>query len=238
MRRVVRGLGAPAGAAVGVVTDRAAPGVTASIGVAGLRVTWCAGTASVRSGRVPAADLIVLVDEAPGSAAALDHITATTAIPVLAVIAGSHRGRGVDLLERGADDFVTTSSTAEELAARVRTVLRRAGKAPPELPTAEELRLGDLVVHPSRGAVSVDGTAVGLTRRELELLAFLLAHHERAWSPGELLERVWGYRHGDANTVAVHVCHLRRKLGDDVRAPRYIVTVPGRGYRAGPGVRR
>jgi DNA-binding response OmpR family regulator len=225
------------GPSVGLVTEREADAVARALGGAGLRLVWTASPASLCDERPPPADLVVLVDGGPASEAALERLTAMAVGPVVAVV-GPQRRRGVELLGRGADDFVTTSSSAAELVARAGALLRRPR---PHLrpPSAARtvLQLDGLEVDLSRGSATVRGDRADLTPRELELLAFLLRGHDRAWSRAELLEHVWGYRHGDLNPVTVHVCHLRRKLGDDPQAPRYVVTVPGRGYRAGAGVR-
>lgn len=222
-------------ACVGIVAGPIPPRVAQGLAVAGLEVAWRATTASLGSTARSPVDLVVLhVQAREEPVPELHGLAEARTTPVLAVIDGAERRKGVELLQQGADDFVTEGATAEEVAARAWAILRRTGGRAAGGPE-QLLGLGALRVDESLGTVTLDGRTTELRRRELELLTFLLRRRDRAWSRAELLERVWGYRHGDLNTVTVHVCHLRRKLGDDPRHPRYIVTVPGRGYRAAGG---
>ena len=77
----------------------------------------------------------------------------------------------------------------------------------------------------------VAGAPVQLTGKELDLLAFLLRHPDRAWRREELLEEVWGWTYGDTSTVTVHVRRLREKVEEDPARPRHLQTVWGVGYR-------
>ncbi len=95
-------------------------------------------------------------------------------------------------------------------------------------------RLGDLVVDPAAREVRLAGRPVELTRLEFDLLEALSERPRVVLSRRQLLERVWGPDwYGDDHLVDVHIANLRRKLGDDPRAPRHIVTVRGVGYRMG-----
>ena len=131
-------------------------------------------------------------------------------------------------LELGADDYVTKPFSLRELTARVRAVLRRSGRA-------DERRRGRLpaartsIADFDAVAVAVDGEPVRLTRREFELLRYLVQNKNRVVSRDRLLERVWGYdRLVETRSVDVHVGRLRSKLRD---AGRQIETVVGLGYR-------
>lgn len=134
----------------------------------------------------------------------------------------------------GADDYVIKPFSPGELVARVRAMLRRPRTG--DAGSAQPRRFGDLLVDPAAREVLLAGRPVELTKLEFDLLDALSESPRVAFSRGQLLERVWGPGwFGDDHVVDVHVANLRRKLGDDSRAPRYVRTVRGVGYRMGPG---
>jgi DNA-binding response OmpR family regulator len=129
----------------------------------------------------------------------------------------------------GADDYVTKPFSPRELAARVRTVLRRA--TPAERPV-EQLTFDGLEIQAATREVRKRGTPLQLTAREFDLLWFLASHPRRVFSRDQLMDRVWGYEAAlDTGTVTVHVRRLREKLEDDPSRPAYLETVWGVGYR-------
>ena len=150
----------------------------------------------------------------------------TAHTPIIMLTARTSEADRVAGLDLGADDYVTKPFSLRELSARVRAVLRRrngtmAASAPYE---GQHLHADFDAV-----AISVDGTPVRLTRREFELLKFLVENRNRVISRDRLLERVWGYeRFIETRSVDVHVGRLRAKLG--VAGPQ-IETVVGLGYR-------
>ena len=149
--------------------------------------------------------------------------TANVAIIMLtARTAESDRVSGLDL---GADDYVTKPFSLRELSARVRAVMRRQNA--PGAPTVYEGK--HLRADFDAVAIAVDGQPVRLTRREYELLRFLVENRNRVLSRDRLLERVWGYERSiETRSVDVHVGRLRAKLG---LAGRQIETAVGLGYR-------
>src|SRR3954453_17174430 len=133
-------------------------------------------------------------------------------------------------LSVGADDYVTKPFSARELVARVRAMLKRPRTGDPAAPPARGVRA--LEVDPAAREARLGGEVVELTRIEFDLLDALSERPRTALTRGQLLERVWGPNwFGDDHLVDVHVSKLRQKLGDDARAPRYIRTVRGVGYR-------
>jgi two-component system, OmpR family, alkaline phosphatase synthesis response regulator PhoP len=152
---------------------------------------------------------------------------ATASIPVIMLTARTSEADRVAGLDLGADDYVTKPFSLRELAARVRAVLRRKGQAQPA--AAAVYRGAHLVADFDAVSIAVDGEPVRLTRREFELLRFLVENRNRVLSRDRLLERVWGYdRFIETRSVDVHVGRLRAKLA---AAGAQIETVVGLGYR-------
>lgn len=163
----------------------------------------------------------------------LHAIRQRDSVPVLMLSArGTARDR-IEGLEGGADDYVVKPFSPAELVLRVRRLLRVPDDGAPP-PRHDVLRADGLTVDRDRHEVTVDGRGVGLTRIEHDILATLLEARGRVLSREQLLDAIHGG--GEAyvldRTVDVHVRRLRRKLGDDPRAPRFVATVRGVGYRA------
>jgi DNA-binding response OmpR family regulator len=153
---------------------------------------------------------------------------ATTAVPIIMLTARTSESDRVAGFELGADDYVIKPFSLRELTARVRAVLRRsAARLIQEHPTPYQGR--HLHADFDAVSISVDGQPVRLTRREFELLRFLVQNRNRVLSRDRLLERVWGFdRSLETRSVDVHVGRLRHKLG---AAGSQIETVIGLGYR-------
>jgi DNA-binding response OmpR family regulator len=149
----------------------------------------------------------------------------TAKLPIIMLTARTGESDRVTGLDVGADDYVTKPFSLGELAARVRAVLRR-GK--PD--TAAAVYRGKYLVADFEAvSVSVQGEPIRLTRREFELLKYLVENRNRVLSRDRLLERVWGYdRLIETRSVDVHVGRLRGKLGP---VGQQIETVVGLGYR-------
>lgn len=151
----------------------------------------------------------------------------TAGIPIIMLTARTAESDRVTGLDLGADDYVTKPFSLRELAARVRAVLRR--RQQESTPAVPVYRGAHLSADFDAVAIAVDGAAVRLTRREFELLRFLVENRNRVLSRDRLLERVWGYeRFIETRSVDVHVGRLRAKLGI---AGQQIETVVGLGYR-------
>jgi len=153
----------------------------------------------------------------------------TANLPVIMLTARTSESDRVSGLDLGADDYVTKPFSLRELGARVRAVLRRRGRPGEEAPPPAVYRGKHLVADFDAVDIAVDGTGVRLTRREFELLKFLVENRNRVLSRERLLERVWGYNQFiETRSVDVHVGRLRAKLG---LAGEQIETVIGLGYR-------
>ena len=150
-------------------------------------------------------------------------------LPVIMLTARGEEADRIVGLELGADDYVTKPFSPRELAARVRTVLRR---AEPATARDEQLSFDGLELDAGTRDVHRDGRTLRLTAKEFDLLWFLASHPRRVFSRDQLMSRVWGYESElDTGTVTVHVRRLREKIEPDPSRPRYLETVWGVGYR-------
>ncbi|MGZ4131522.1 MAG: response regulator [Actinomycetota bacterium] len=157
------------------------------------------------------------------------RLRAFAEVPVIVLSVRESQSDKVAALDAGADDYVTKPFGMEELLARLRATLRRAGQEEPSQPM---LRYGDLEVDLPRRLVTVDGEQLHLTPTEYSLLEALVTNPGKLLTHQWLLRRVWGQGYGTETTyLRTYVRALRRKLGDDASAPGLIVTEPGVGYR-------
>ena len=160
----------------------------------------------------------------------LRRIRETSRTPVVMLTARGEEMDRVLGLELGADDYVTKPFSAAELAARIRAVLRRSAEA--AAPTEAVLEAGDVRVDLDTHVATRAGEPLELTVKEFELLRVLLEHAGKVVKRDNLVHEVWDPAwFGSTKTLDVHVSALRKKLGDDPAAPRYIHTVRGVGFR-------
>ncbi|GAA2145510.1 response regulator transcription factor [Nocardioides koreensis] len=139
-------------------------------------------------------------------------------------------------LSVGADHYMTKPFSPRELVARIQAMLRRPRAGHQAEAVVASRTFGDLEIDPAGRDVWLGGRPVALTRTEFDLLAALSGHPRMAFSRRQLIDAVWGPSWvGDEHLVDVHVGHLRRKLGDDAAAGRYVRTIRGVGYRMGTG---
>jgi two-component system response regulator RegX3 len=161
----------------------------------------------------------------------LRRIRETSRTPVVMLTARGEEMDRVLGLELGADDYVTKPFSAAELAARLRAVLRRTGEAP-ESGAGTVLEAGDVRMNLDTHEATHAGEPLELTVKEFELLRVLLERKGKLVRRNELVHEVWDPAwFGSTKTLDVHVSALRKKLGDDPAAPRYIHTVRGVGFR-------
>lgn len=151
--------------------------------------------------------------------------------PILMLTAKSAEIDKVFGLENGADDYLTKPFGIMELAARIKALLRRAGRGSSDSST-EKITAGGITVNTALREVSRDGKPVELTLKEYELLLYLLKNRSRVVSREELLTKVWGIDFvGETRTLDMHIGTLRKKLSDDAENAHLIKTVRGIGYR-------
>jgi len=157
------------------------------------------------------------------------HIRRAGDVPIVMLTARADESDTLVGLELGADDYITKPFSPKELVARVRAVLRRAeaARAPSNV-----LRVRDLELDVGRMRVSVAGRQVELTATEFQLLAAMARQPGRVFTRSQLLDALHGVAFESyERAIDAHVKNIRRKLEPDPRAPRYLVTVFGVGYR-------
>ncbi|MCY3708719.1 MAG: response regulator transcription factor [Caldilineaceae bacterium] len=198
----------------------------------GFRVTEAAnGRDALFAARYEKPDLVLLDLMMPemGGYDFIRNFTQESDAPIIVLTAKLEESDKVVGLELGADDYVTKPFGVQELIARVRAVLRRAGQHS-RLP--EILRAAEITLDRTGRTVRVSGNVVALTPSEFELLETFMLSPGRAFSRLDLLEAVSGDAYqGYERTIDVHIRNLRTKIEPNPSKPRYIQTVYGMGYR-------
>jgi len=146
-------------------------------------------------------------------------------VPILMLSVKSETTSKVDLLNAGADDYMTKPFSLSELLARIRALLRR-----PKALEGERFALGDILVDGKKHLVKRGEHEIYLTRKEFMLLEYLLRNHGSVVSRGMIMEHVWDMNADPfSNTIESHIRSLRRKL--ETPRHKFIQTIPGRGYK-------
>ena len=197
----------------------------------GYRVTTAyEGNEALRLARETHPDLIVLDLMLPGidGLEVCRTLRAESDVPIIMLTAMSTDDDKLTGLGLGADDYVTKPFSPKELAARVRTVLRRMpGERGPE-----EIKLGKLTVNFLKHEAFINGKPLLLTTAEFKMLGAFAKEPGRVFSRAQLIEKAFGYDfEGFDRTVDVHILNLRRKLETDPQKPKYIKTIYGAGYK-------
>ncbi|MGE6530040.1 response regulator [Pseudomonas sp. NPDC077382] len=203
-----------------------------SLGSQGYRVSESGdGQGGLASAALNKPDLVVLDLGLPDmdGQTVLRELREWSQVPVIVLSVRSSETEKVMALDGGANDYVTKPFGIQEFLARVRALLRQnqgASSGPAQAMS------GPLCIDFAYRRVSVDGQEISLTRKEYAVLAELAQHTGRVVTQQQLLKDIWGPSHsGDTHYLRVVVGHLRRKLGDDPSAPRFIITEAGVGYR-------
>lgn len=198
----------------------------------GYRVLQAAnGRDALFTARFEKPDLVLLDLMMPemGGLDFIRHFTKESDAPIIVLTARVEESDKVVGLELGADDYVTKPFGVQELVARVRAVLRRAGQQSRQ---PEILRSGAISLDRAGRVATVNGVSVSLTPSEFDLLETFMLSPGRAFSRLDLLETVSGDAYeGYERTIDVHIRNLRTKIEPEPSKPRYIQTVYGMGYR-------
>jgi two-component system alkaline phosphatase synthesis response regulator PhoP len=189
------------------------------------------GADALAIARTQQPDLIVLDLRLPK----MDGLDVTRAVrkfsnvPIIMLTARVEESDKLVGLELGADDYLTKPFSPRELVARVRAVFRRTDIQPG---SADVIRATDIVVDVPRMQVQVGGRSIELTATELELLATMMRQPGRVFTRGQLLDAIRGERvESFERAIDAHVKNLRRKIEKDPRAPKFVITVYGVGYK-------
>lgn len=154
--------------------------------------------------------------------------SSTSAIPIIMITAKGEELDKILGLELGADDYITKPFSIRELLARVKAVLRRTATQF----TENSYRFGNISIDFQKHEVLRGDEKVDLTLKEFELLEILVKNKGRVMTRDFLLDKIWGYEYiGETRTVDVHIRHLRQKIEDDDKNPKFIETIRGIGYR-------
>ncbi|SMC97467.1 response regulator transcription factor [Lentzea albidocapillata] len=196
-------------------------------------VVQAVGTAvaALREAGTSELDLVILDLGLPDldGVAALRMLRGVSNVPVIVATARGAEASVVSTLNAGADDYIVKPFSAEHLAARINALLRRTGGS--SVPS-EVVELGGLRIDLAQRAATLGDSALALSRREFDLLAYLAQRPGRVISRRELIQAVWGNPYvGDDKTIDVHASWLRRKLGETAAHPRYLHTVRGVGFK-------
>ena len=167
---------------------------------------------------------------------ALVKIREISNVPVILLTAKSEDTDKILGLNIGADDYITKPFNPVEVAARVRSQLRRYLQLGSGVINSESFVIGGIELNDRTKTVTLDGEDVALTPKEFDILKLLMANPEKVFSPKEIYKEVWKEAPlGSDNTVAVHIRHLREKIEINPAEPRYLKVVFGKGYKMEKG---
>ena len=192
------------------------------------------GAAGVAAAAEHRPDLIVLdlgLPAVPG-VEVCRQIRRRSAVPIIVLSARHSEHEKVDLLNAGADDYVTKPFSVLELAARARAQIRRARTFASSSASATPISIGGLLVDTVHRRVTRSGSQIHLTPIEWQILATLLGSAGRTLTHQQIFDAVWDREFGSPQQyLRVHITNLRRKIETDPAAPQIIITEPGVGYR-------
>lgn len=158
-----------------------------------------------------------------------------SSIPLIVVSAQSAETAKIMALEAGADDYVTADCNPLELLARIKSQLRRYTQLVNMCANIDRIyRVDGLVIDDIRRTVTVDGRNVRLTPIEYKILRLLVQQRGKVLSNTQIYESIWHMQAiGAENTIAVHIRHIREKIENNPKEPRYLKAVWGNGYKVG-----
>lgn len=167
---------------------------------------------------------------------AMVKIRETNNVPIILLTAKGEDTDKVLGLNIGADDYITKPFHPVEVAARVKSQLRRYMQLGGGMVKPQMMCIGGIELDDKSKSVTLDGDVVALTPTEYDILKLLMEHPDRVFSPKEIYKRVWQDAPlGNESTVAVHIRHLREKIEINPADPRYLKVVWGQGYKIEKG---
>jgi len=154
-------------------------------------------------------------------------------LPIIMLTAKGDEEDIISGLQQGADDYITKPFSVRELLARVGSVLRRSQKLSTD---KAMIHWNGIEIDPKNLTINIDNQTYELTRREVDILRYLIQCSDRPVNRQELLKEVWGYSNTnmETRTVDIHMAKLRKKIEKNPQKPRHIVTVRGEGYKIEP----
>jgi len=158
------------------------------------------------------------------------QIRALSQVPIVMITAKGEVEEKAHGLDSGADDYITKPFSVRELTARIKAVLRRTQSWDEVMEPV--FYCGDLVIDFTQHSVTLNGVEINLSATEHRLLYYLARHAGQVVTPDQMLEAIWGENHlGEYHLLRVNMTRLRRKLADDPKKPKFIVTKVGIGYQ-------
>lgn len=165
----------------------------------------------------------------------MQHIRQKSVVPVIILSAKDTEADKVLGLGLGADDYITKPFSMVDILARIKANIRRTtqyGSTPPIASTC--LTAGDLELNLCDYSLTKKEEKIELTAKEFEILKLLMENPKRVYTKEQLYAHIWNDAYlGDENAVNVHISRLRKKIEDDARNPKYVVTIWGIGYKLG-----
>jgi len=187
------------------------------------------GEKAIRLAKINGYDLIILdymIPKKDGREVCEEIRKAGKVMPILILSVVADTEKKAELLNAGADDYLTKPFSLIELMARVRALLRR-----PKQIESEIIKINDLKLDSKKNIVTRAGKEIRLTRKEFMLLEYLMRNPGTVLSRGMIMEHVWDMNADPfSNTIESHILSLRKKIGDKGRK-KLIYTLPGRGYK-------
>lgn len=158
----------------------------------------------------------------------ISDVRAVSSLPIVVISSDADVEKKVQLFESGVDDYLVKPYSTKELVARIHALLRRHKE--PQIVVDPSFNIQDLYIYPERHEVRIGENVIELTKKEFDLLLFLVKNKNRVLKRDEIMKKVWGYEYsGKTNIVDVYIRYIRSKI-DEKFGKKYVHTVRGIGY--------
>lgn len=163
----------------------------------------------------------------------LKKIREKSNIPVIFITARGEDENKILGLGLGADDYIVKPFSPMEVVARVKAIFRRIGVySQNDIEHINKIENGELELNKDYCTFYKSGNEIELNAKEYKIMEFLMENKGRVHTKKQIYEKVWGYEYyGDANTIMVHISHIREKIEEDAKRPKYLKTIRGIGYK-------